>query len=133
MWGDKEKTKLDIFTQNSVNNPTVSEEVGVISKNTEFKGDINYSGRLNIEGTVEGNIKPKNLETTEIYIGKTGKVTGIIEATTIVIEGEILGTVKGNDVVDLKNSAKISGEVYYKHLIVDSGASIEAKLSKIKD
>lgn len=134
MWGNKQEKNEVVEVYTKVEEPTRgASEVGVVSQNSSFKGDISYSGRLNIDGLVEGNIKPASVDNTEVFIGKTGRVTGTIEATSVIIEGEILGTIKGNDTVDIKQTAKVSGEVLYRTLIVDGGSSIEAKLSKIKD
>ncbi|WP_394370942.1 bactofilin family protein [Robertkochia sediminum] len=94
----------------------------LITKNTKIKGDISSESDIRIDGEVEGSI----LTTAKIVIGKSGKVTGKIQCENADFEGTFNGELKVNQVLSLKSSAVIEGDVVVGKLAVEPGASFNA-------
>ena len=70
-----------------------------IGINSEFRGDITVSGTLRIDG----------------------KLTGNITAGWIVVGGRVEGTLKADDIVELKPSAHLYGDICSKKLVIAEG------------
>ena len=111
MFAEKQKQKL----------PQVS-EINVIGKNTTIIGDIISEGDFRIEGIVEGNVKTNG----KIVIGESGTVKGKINCTEADIAGEFSGEFYASNLLTLKSSAKISGDVVISKLAVEPGAEFNA-------
>lgn len=88
-----------------------------IGINSEFKGDITVSGTLRIDGKLTGNITAG-----WIVVGEQAFVKGDLCASGIVVGGRIEGTLKADDLVELKPSAHLYGDIYSKKLVVAEGS-----------
>jgi cytoskeletal protein CcmA (bactofilin family) len=100
-------------------------ERNVIGKKTSIVGDIHSEGDFRIDGTVEGSIRAQG----RVIIGKEGKVKGLIECTNADIEGEVSGNISVSDMLTLKSTAHINGDVVIGRLTVEPGASFNATCS----
>jgi len=97
-------------------------ERNIIAKNTALIGDISSDGDFRVDGKIEGTIKT----TGRVVIGKEGIVTGTINCVNADIEGTFSGKLIVDDVLSLKNTANISGEVTLGKLSVEPGATFNA-------
>jgi len=100
-------------------------ERNVIGKKTSIVGDIHSEGDFRIDGTIEGSIRAEG----RVIIGKEGLVKGLIECTNADIEGEVSGNISVSDMLTLKATAVIQGEVVIGKLTVEPGASFNATCS----
>ncbi|MCK0130567.1 polymer-forming cytoskeletal protein [Flavobacteriaceae bacterium F08102] len=103
-------------------NPSQVLERNIIGKNTALVGDIKSEGDFRIDGKVEGNIKTRG----RVIIGREGKVDGTIECTHADIEGTFNGKLHVDDLLSLKATASITGEVVLGKLSVEPGANFNA-------
>ncbi len=106
-------------TTNSIN------ERNIIGANTTFKGDIISQGDFRIDGKIEGTIKT----TARIIVGKQGKISGSVECSNADIEGTIDGELKVHEMLTLKQSANVQGEVIMGKLSVEPGAVFNVNCS----
>ncbi|MCK4562069.1 MAG: polymer-forming cytoskeletal protein [Flavobacteriaceae bacterium] len=97
-------------------------ERNIIAKNTSLVGDINSDGDFRVDGKIEGTIKT----TGRVVIGKEGIVTGTIDCVNADIEGTFSGKLLVDEILSLKNTATISGEVTLGKLSVEPGATFNA-------
>lgn len=74
-----------------------------------------------IRGTFGGEITGR-----KITVGKDGFVRGSLGGDTVVIYGEVVGTIKAH-VIHLMKTAHVAGELLYDTLTVDPGACVEAR------
>lgn len=100
-------------------------ERNVIGKKTSIVGDIQSEGDFRIDGTVEGSIRAEG----RVIIGKEGVVKGLIECKNADIEGEVSGNISVGDMLSLKATAVIHGEVVIGKLTVEPGATFNATCS----
>ena len=113
-----------MFSEKKEKKPQVLER-NIIGKNTIIVGDISSEGDFRIDGKVEGTVKTIG----RVVIGKTGHVQGKIESNIAEIEGTFSGTLEVNNILTLKSTAVISGEVIVNKLSVEPGAEFNATCS----
>lgn len=108
--------------------PVRSKNVSVIGPTLVFKGELSADEDLVIEGTIEGTIAhhKKNL-----MIGKQGRVTADIHASSVIVEGELNGDIHGDGLVSLAKGATVNGNVYCTRLIMEDGARFNGKIEMI--
>ncbi len=97
-------------------------ERNIIAKNTSLVGDISSDGDFRVDGKIEGTIKT----TGRVVIGKEGLVTGTIDCVNADIEGTFSGKLLVDQILSLKSTANISGEVTLGKLSVEPGATFNA-------
>jgi len=97
-------------------------ERNTIAKNTALVGDITSDGDFRVDGKIEGTIKT----TGRVVIGKDGFVSGIVDCTNADIEGTFSGKLIVDQILSLKGTADISGDVIMGKLSVEPGAVFNA-------
>jgi cytoskeletal protein CcmA (bactofilin family) len=102
--------------------PAPSGERNIVAKNTSLIGDIKSDGDFRVDGRIEGTIKT----TGRVVIGKDGYVKGTIDCTDADIEGKFSGKLLVDQVLSLKSTANISGDVTLGKLSVEPGAALNA-------
>lgn len=113
-----------MFSEKKDKQPQVLER-NIIGKNTIIVGDISSEGDFRIDGKVEGTVKTNG----RVVIGKTGHVQGKVESNIAEIEGSFSGSLEVNNILTLKSTAVISGEVIVNKLSVEPGAEFNATCS----
>ena len=107
------------------NNQSQSVERNIIANKTKIVGDIESDGDYRIDGTVEGTIKTSG----RVIIGVNGIIKGNVECSNADIEGKFSGKLLVSDLLSLKSSAVINGEVFINKLSVEPGATFNATCS----
>jgi len=105
----KEKVKTDEASNSS----------SIIGKGTSVEGDLNTVGNIRIEGDVKGNVNCKS----KIALGQSSYVEGIVIAQNAEIAGEIQGSIEVSELLILRPTAIIHGDIVTNKLVVESGAS----------
>ena len=101
---------------------TPSGERNIIAKNTSLVGDIESDGDFRVDGKIEGTIKT----TGRVVIGIEGIVKGTIDCIDADIEGIFSGKLMVDQILSLKSTANISGDVTLGKLSVEPGAAFNA-------
>ena len=107
--------------------PKVKSPPSLLSTDLFIKGNLSTSGDIQIEGSVEGNIKA-NLLT----IGQSALIKGEITAEEVVVNGNISGTIRGKR-VHLTSSAQVEGDIIHGSIAIESGAHFEGTIEKSED
>tara|TARA_B100001559_G_scaffold13615_1_gene11793 strand:- start:2666 stop:3067 length:402 start_codon:yes stop_codon:yes gene_type:complete len=94
-----------------------------IENTTSLKGEIISSGDFRVDGILEGSIKIKG----KIVVGKEGLIDGSVSCESADIEGKLKGKINVSGSFNLRSTAIVEGEVAIGKLIVESGASLNAK------
>lgn len=110
-----------MFSEKKEKQIQVSER-NVISKNTSIKGDIISEGDFRVEGNVEGTIQTAG----RVIIGGSGSVKGKVTCNNADIDGKFSGELLVNNLLTLKATAQISGDVIISKLSVEPGAEFNA-------
>ncbi len=116
MFGNKKTEDRSQVSYTSTSSATNS-----LVQGTNIKGSISASNDIRIDGTLDGELSCEG----RVIIGKEGKVKGNIDCQNAVIEGAFEGILKVKDTLQVKESAKIVGDVNTANLVVQSGASFD--------
>ena len=105
--------------------PVRSKNVSVIGPTLVFKGELSADEDLVIEGTIEGTIAHHKKNLT---IGKKGRVTANIHASSVLVDGELNGDIHSDGLVSLAKGAMVIGDVYCSRIVVEDGARFNGKI-----
>ena len=97
----------------------ISNSSNIIGKGTVLEGNIETYGNIRVEGKVRGNIKTKS----KAALGQSSHVEGNVLSQNAEIAGEVKGRVEVSDLLILKPTAVIYGDIITNKLIVEQGAS----------
>ncbi len=89
---------------------------------TVITGDIKSDGDFRVDGTIEGTIETKG----RIVVGQTGVIKGTTICTNAEVEGSLSGNVQVNELLSLKATARITGDVVVGKLAIEPGATFDA-------
>src|SRR5512133_1189590 len=100
---------------NETETPTT---INLISSGTEITGDIKSNGDIRIDGILTGSLSTKG----KVVIGPTGKVNGEVTCKNSEISGTIEGKIIVNQLLNLKSSSKIIGDIETAKLSIEPGS-----------
>lgn len=92
-----------------------------LGKGTVITGNIESHGNIRIEGTITGDLITKS----KVVLGDSAKVIGNVLAQNAEISGEIKGVIEVSEVLILKPSAIITGDIVTNKLVVENGAQFD--------
>lgn len=97
-----------------------SNSLNSLVQGTFIEGKIKASNDIRIDGTIKGEL----FCDAKVIIGSSGVIEGTIKCQNAVIEGRFDGTLMVKDLLNIRETAKVTGEVKYGKLVVQSGAVI---------
>jgi len=92
--------------------------VNLIGNGTKIAGDISSHGDVRIDGHLAGNITT----TGKFVLGPNGVVEGNINSNNADLSGEVRGKVVISEMLSLKSTAKINGDIVAGKLGIEPGA-----------
>lgn len=110
-------------------NEVAINNITFIQKGSHIEGDIDSTGKVHISGSLTGYLSSK--EHTVINLG--GIVRGSVTTNRAEISGELHGDIRVNDLLTLKSSARIFGNIYAKFLLTEEGSQINGFVHSGKD
>ena len=110
---------------------SVSGSTTLVSSDTVIVGDVHFSGNLDVEGLVQGNIIAKPDKDALVRIVGKGRVEGEIRAPSIVVNGMVEGDVHSSKVLELASKAKVQGNVFYTQVEMAAGSEVNGKLAHV--
>ena len=93
--------------------------INLISAGTVIEGDIKSNGDIRIDGAVYGHVVSK----AKVVIGSTGLVEGDVNCQNADVSGTIKGKTVISDLLFLKSSSRLTGDIVTGKLVVEVGAS----------
>ena len=107
--------------------PKAKPPASVLSADLHVTGNMKTTGDIQVEGTVEGDIRAHLLT-----IGETATIKGEVVADDVVINGRIVGRVRGLK-VRLTSTARVEGDIIHKTIAIESGAHFEGSVQRQDD
>lgn len=101
------------------------EEKNLIGPKSFFQGRLHVVGSLRIEGRFES----PELRCDTVVIGKGGRVKTKIYASSVIVEGVVLGSIEASVRVILTPTARILGDINTPELIIQNGVVFEGLCS----
>ncbi len=107
--------------------PKAKPAASVLSSDITITGNVRSSGDIQVEGTIEGDIRAQTL-----IVGETATVKGEVMAEDVVVHGRVVGRLRGMK-VRLSTSAKVEGDIIHKTIAIESGAHFEGSVQRQDD
>ncbi len=107
--------------------PKAKPAASVLSSDITITGNVRSSGDIQVEGTIEGDIRAQTL-----IVGETATVKGEVMAEDVVVHGRVIGRLRGMK-VRLSTSAKVEGDIIHKTIAIESGAHFEGSVQRQDD
>lgn len=104
-----------------------AETTSLIALGTHIRGDVTFSGRLHVDGTVDGSLHGEG-DKAILTLSNNAKIAGEIHAPHVVINGIVTGDVSASSRLELAAGARVEGNVYYKVMEMSAGAQINGKI-----
>ena len=105
----------------------------LVSSDTSVRGDIHFSGRLYVSGTVTGKITTDEGVSATLFVDEGGSVEGDIQAAQVVIAGRVEGNVLARERLEISVTGRVTGDVSYKQLGVELGGSVNGRILCVED
>ena len=100
----------------------------LIGRQTEFSGDVRFSGGLHVDGVIKGNVMADEDSDAVLTLSEHGSIRGQINVPQVVLSGTVIGDVYAERHVELTSSARINGDVYYGLIEMAMGAEVSGSL-----
>lgn len=113
--GSKNKTRKEAVT---TGNP-----LNIIGTETKLHGDLESSGDIRIDGTIEGHVTVSQ----RLVLGEGGVIKGDIVASNAIISGLLQGNIRVDQTLVLKPSARIEGDISTDKIVIESGAQFNGR------
>lgn len=91
----------------------------IISDDLVVHGNLIATGDIQIDGTVEGDVRSQSLT-----VGEHATITGAVMADDIVVRGRIVGSIRARR-VQLATTCHVEGDILHEALAVETGAFFE--------
>jgi len=92
--------------------------INLIANGTEVVGDVKSDSGIRVDGQLKGKMNIKG----KVVVGNPGLVNGDIICKQIEVSGNVNGNIHAAELVSLKSSAKINGEIITRKLAIEPGA-----------
>ncbi|MCC6599680.1 MAG: polymer-forming cytoskeletal protein [Crocinitomicaceae bacterium] len=105
-----------------------------IVEGTSIEGEIKCESNIRIDGSFTGNLTTKG----RLVIGPAGKIEGTIFCQIAEVEGLVKGKIRVQQLLSLKATAKVEGDIFTDKLSIEPGATFSgacnmgAKVKEIK-
>ena len=97
--------------------------LNLISNGSIIRGEVSAAGDMRVDGQIFGKISSK----AKIVIGETGKVEGNINCQNADISGHVNGDIYIGELLTLKSTARITGDIVTKKLVIEAGADFNGQ------
>lgn len=98
---------------------TDASAINIIRKGTEITGEIKCLGDIRIDGTLSGKIVTEG----KLVVGQTGTIDGEVVCKNADISGTIHANISVKELLLLKSTANIVGDIKTGKLSVEPGAN----------
>ncbi|MBC8288637.1 MAG: polymer-forming cytoskeletal protein [Nitrospinae bacterium] len=96
----------------------------LLEKNTETRGKITHSGKVQVAGKFEGQIIAQ-----AVLIDKTASVTANIAAEVVMCRGRVVGDIRATHKIKITRNAEVKGDIHSPSFIIEKGATFEGRCS----
>jgi cytoskeletal protein CcmA (bactofilin family) len=110
----------------NMSNALLDNQSITIGQGVTFKGSLNVPSKAVINGTVDGDLTADELE-----MGPTGKITGLITARKIDVQGELHQVITCKDHLMIRSTGKVSGAIEYSEIEIERGGQFRGEMKQV--
>ena len=90
---------------------------------SEIEGKYTCSGTVMLDAKLRGEITARDT----LIIGARAEVEATVRAAILVVHGCLRGNVAATDRVELKNGARVTGDVEAPTIVMEAGAALDGR------
>ena len=109
----------------SIKTKEMIDTVNTIGSGTVVTGDVQSKGDIRVDGTLKGSINTKG----KVVVGSTGIVEGDVTCQNADVSGEIKAKITVSELLSLKTTAKLDGDIIANKLAIEPGATFSGSCS----
>lgn len=94
-----------------------------LGEQVQLIGNLKIQGDLRFDGHIEGDLEVSG----KIVVGKSAIIKGHLKCNTGDILGSITGSIQVKELLCLRSSTNIEGDIYTKQLHIEPGATFNGK------
>jgi cytoskeletal protein CcmA (bactofilin family) len=96
---------------------------------SEIEGKYTCTGTVMLDAKLRGEITARDT----LIIGDHGVVEATVRAGTLVVRGQVVGNVTASESVELKSSARVTGDVEAPVIVMEKGAVLDGQCRMTRD
>lgn len=96
----------------------------LIGENARFKGELNSTGPVNVNGEFEGKIRSEG----EIIVSPGGKVIGEIHGGSVIVSGKVDGNITARQTLEVSKNGRVHGDLTGAKIIIDEGSTYHGRV-----
>jgi len=112
MFGEKSETAIE----------------SIIGRASVIDGTVVFKGGLRIDGHIRGNVVADPENTGFLVLSASGRIDGDVRVAHVLLDGAVTGNIHAAHSLELQSRARITGEVNYLVLKMQTGAVVCGKL-----
>lgn len=98
-----------------------------LGDSSELRGELYSGGILRLDGVVVGTIRAE-----EVILSETASIEGEIVAGKIIVVGRVMGTLRADDVVEIRAKGYVNGNIVTKQFVVVNGGKFNGSIEMIR-
>lgn len=106
--------------------PDSSSVPEMVSRGIKIKGEISGRGDFLVDGELEGKVC---ISDGTLTVGPNARVTAQIEARQIIVRGEVVGSLKAQERIQILSTAKVTGDMDARGISIEDGAELHSKVA----
>ena len=99
--------------------------INMIGAGTVITGDIQSKGDIRVDGTLKGSVNTSG----KVVLGKDGVIEGDVVCADADVSGTIKAKISVTQLLSLKSTAKLNGDIITNKLSIEPGASFTGSCS----
>src|SRR3979409_211644 len=111
---------MAMFTEKGQGGLESESGLSIIGTGMRVVGAIRACGVVRSEGRVVGTVRAGR----QVLVGKGGEVEGDVISREAIIGGEVRGSIRGDERIEIQSSSVVHGDIAAKRLLVQEGGEI---------
>ncbi|MDC3258101.1 MAG: polymer-forming cytoskeletal protein [Flavobacteriales bacterium] len=103
----------------------MTEAINTIGAGTVVTGDVQSKGDIRVDGSLKGSLNTSG----KVVLGKEGVIEGDVLCNSADISGTIKAKITVSQLLSLKATAKLNGDIITNKLSIEPGASFSGSCS----
>ena len=100
-----------------------SDSINSIGKGSVLDGSIHAPGDIRVDGVLKGKLTAKG----RLVLGQSGSIEGEVDCGSAVVSGELKANIQSKELLVLKETAKLYGDIKTEKLSIEPGAMFSGK------
>ena len=94
-----------------------------LDEGSEIEGTYRCNGTVMLDAKLRGEITASDT----LVIGDHGVVEATVRAASVVVRGKVVGNVTASESIELKATARVTGDVEAPRIVMEAGAVLDGR------